>query len=112
MEITTADPLDAVAVPFGAVTAYRVRGWLNRGEADAPSWAVDEWDVVNAESVEDVLAWARGRGFDTFEVFVQWDDHAQSATGGAVVQRRFSRVHGLPGDAGGVPETVVFVKRE
>ncbi|PPI53919.1 hypothetical protein [Rathayibacter toxicus] len=112
MNISVADPFDAVGVPPGSVATYRVRGWTNRGNASAPDWAVDEWDISGADSVEDVLAWGRGLGLDTFEIFVQWEDHAQTATGEMVARRRHTRIHGTPGEEGGVTKTVVFIKED
>jgi hypothetical protein len=112
MRIRVADPLDAVATPAHGTTSYRVRGWNRPDDGARSAWATDEWDIFAAESVDEVLEWARDLPVDACEVFVQWDDHAQSADGRNIVQRRFTRVYGTPADNGGVSETVIFVSKD
>ena len=111
MDVSQAEPLDAVSVRFGEVARYRVRAWT-RPAPPANAWMVDEWDVLNAPGVDSVIAWAEARDADSVEVFLQWDDHAQDREGETIVRRRFTRLYGQPADDDGSMETVALTTNE
>jgi len=111
MDVSQAEPLDAVSVRFGEIPRYRVRAWT-RPASPENAWMVDEWDVSDAPGVDAVIAWAEAQVADSVEVFLQWDDHAENRDGETVVRRRFTRLYGQPADDDGSMETVVLTTNE
>ncbi|MGN8027805.1 hypothetical protein [Microbacterium sp. 22242] len=111
MDVRTAHPLTAMGAPFDVNPEYRVRAWTVPIEPGS-AWMVDEWDLVGASGVEEVLTWAGDIEADSVEVFVQVMDSRRDVHGEIDERRRFIRLSGHPADDGGESVTVRFVKNE
>ena len=79
---------------------YRVRLW-NRPEQESGAWWLDEWDVLDARDVFEVVAWAEKQGAATYEIAVAWPSYSEDGAGNRVQRSRYTRVAGESG--GGTP---------
>ncbi|MGO4533455.1 hypothetical protein [Leifsonia sp. 2MCAF36] len=90
-------------------STFWVRLWTPPA-ATQRSWFVDEWEISDATDALSVIEWARERtSLDgTFEVFVEYTDHAVRGDSEYVPLKRHIRIYGAPADEGGVTEEVTF----
>jgi hypothetical protein len=88
---------------------YWVRFWTPPAVAQN-SWFVDEWKISDAPDVLSVIEWAREHTLPngTFEVFVEYTDHAIRGDLEYVSVKWHLRIYGKPGESGGVTEQVTF----
>jgi hypothetical protein len=107
MRIVQAEPNDPVG-GNDAPPEYRVRLWTPPA-SERSAWFVDEWDVVDAEQVTDVIDWARSESAgNPFEVFLRWYGHHTSQDGESVPYARYALVYGRPAYEGTVTERIIF----
>lgn len=70
------------------------------------AWLVDEWSVIDAEQVTDVIRWAAKTAIENpFEVFLRWEEQHTSVAGVSSYRARYARVFGNP-----PPEDVAVTK--
>jgi hypothetical protein len=109
MRVVEADPSVVTGESDDAV--YRVCVWTAPQIGNA--WALDEWDISDADDVVQVIDWARAATTGVFEVFLRWSSASFDAAGHRVDEPRFTRVFGRPGDlVRATVRTEVFVSDE
>ena len=88
---------------------YWVRSWTPPTDAQS-AWFIDEWRVLDASDVLSVVDWAREQTprDGSFEVFVEFTDHAVRSDSERVPVKQHIRIYGAPADDGGVTEEVRF----
>ena len=65
---------------------------------------VDDWDIIGANDVEEVISWAKKNQLNgPFEIFV-----IAGREGGDLDQRRLIRIYGVSADTPGAVEVVEF----
>ena len=91
MRAVPIDPEDATGELDPA--RYRVLLW-NRPRDATSSWQLDEWEVVQARDVIEVIEWAESQNATTYEIAVVWPSYSQARDGRLIRLDRYIRVAG------------------
>lgn len=86
---------------------YRVRLW-NRPSNPLDAWALDEYDLIHASDVSEVIDWASRQPASSYEVGVRWPYVSQGVDGRRIERFRFFRIAGEAGFQGGSTRTETF----